>query len=338
MKTIQQVEEKMTAPSDALIQDMKKVDGDVLILGAGGKMGPTLAKLAKNALMAGGSKQRVIAVSRFSESSTREDLEKNGVETISADLLREEQLKGLPQTANVVYMAGNKFGTKGNEHFTWAMNTYLPGRVAEHFRESRIVSFSTGNVYPLTEIKKGGPTEEHEPGPVGEYAQSSLGRERIFTYFSHHYRIPMVHFRLNYAIDMRYGVLLEVAKAVHAERPIDVTMGHVNVIWQGDANEMALRSLLHCQSPPVILNITGPETVSIRWLAGQFGKRFNKKPEFTGEEQPAALISNAAKSHQLFGYPNVPLLDMIDWTADWVLGDGKTINKPTHFQERQGAY
>ncbi|KZZ83047.1 NAD-dependent epimerase/dehydratase family protein [Bacillus sp. SJS] len=338
MKTIQQLEERMTSPSGALVQEMKKMKGDVIILGAGGKMGPTLAKLAKNAIKDGGGKQRVIAVSRFSGSEVRADLEKNGVETISADLLKDEQLKGLPLSENVIYMAGNKFGTKGNEHFTWAMNTYLPGRIAEHYRNSRIVSFSTGNVYPLTEIFKGGPTEEHDPGPVGEYAQSSLGRERIFTYFSHQYGIPMVHFRLNYAIDLRYGVLLEIAKAVKSGKAIDVTMGQVNVIWQGDANEMAIRSLSICQSPPCILNVTGPETVSIRWLAGEFGKRFNEKPLFIGEEQTTALISNASKAHQLFGYPSVTLLQMINWTAEWVKSNGETINKPTHFQERQGAY
>lgn len=338
MLTNEKVEEMMTSPSKELIAEMKMLDGDLLILGIGGKMGPTLAKLAKRAIDEAGVSKRVIGVSRFSTGNLREELEAFGIETIIADLLNDEDLQKLPQAENVIYMAGNKFGTKGNEHFTWAMNAYLPGRVAEKYQKNRIVVFSTGNVYPLTSIVQGECTENHPVNPVGEYAQSCLGRERIMTYFSHKNGTPALLFRLNYAIDMKYGVLLELGKCVYEGRPIDVTMGHVNVIWQGDANEYALRAISLCSSPPKILNITGPEKVSVRWISEQFASRFNKKASFTGEEQSTALLNNASHSHQLFGYPKVSLMQMIDWTAEWIEAKGETHNKPTHFQERQGAY
>ncbi|MFT9846841.1 NAD-dependent epimerase/dehydratase family protein [Aneurinibacillus sp. REN35] len=338
MKTIQEVERKLTEPSDLLVRDIQKIEGDILILGVGGKMGPSLAVLAKRAIEAAGIHKRVIGVSRFSSGGLREELERAGIETIAADLLEESGLALVPETKNIIYMAGTKFGTKGNEHFTWAMNAYLPGRVAERFQRSRIVSFSTGNIYPLTPLAMQGASEEHPVGPVGEYAQSCLGRERIFEHFSRKFGIPLVQFRLNYAIDMRYGVLLEVARAVYEQKPIDLRMGHANVIWQGDANEYALRSLLICDMPPRVLNVTGPETVSVRWLAEQFGTRFGVAPQFINQEETTALLSNASESHRLFGYPKVSLRQMIDWTAEWVQLGGETIQKPTHFQEREGAF
>lgn len=338
MRTIHELEEAMTRPSDRLVYDMEKLDGDIMILGVGGKMGPTLVKLAKRALDQGNGTNRVIGVSRFSSGSLRSELEQAGIETISANLLNEDDLKKLPQVKNIIYMAGHKFGTTGNEEYTWAMNTYLPGRVAAAFPQSNHVVFSTGNVYPLVPLTQGGCDEHHPVNPIGEYAQSCLGRERIYSHFSLENRTPITIFRLNYAIDLKYGVLLEIARQVYQEQPVDVTMGHVNVIWQGDANEYALRSLLVSQSPPTILNITGPETVSIRWLAQQFGQRFDKQVNFVGEEQKTALLNNSSKAHQLFGYPNTSLNTMIDWTAAWVKADGETINKPTHFQERQGAF
>jgi nucleoside-diphosphate-sugar epimerase len=338
MKTIAEMEEVMTNPSQELVNDISRLDGDIMILGAGGKMGPTLAKLAAKAVQRSDTGKRVIAVSRFSSGTLQKELEEAGIETIAADLLNEEELNGLPDIKNVIYMAGNKFGTNGNEHFTWAMNAYLPGRVADKFRNSRIVAFSTGNVYPLVPLTKGGCDEEYPVGPVGEYAQSCLGRERIFTYFSSKNQTPVTIFRLNYAIDMRYGVLLEIARQVYDEKPVDLSMGHVNVIWQGDANEYALRSLLICDSPPSLLNVTGPETVSVRWLAQQFSKTFNKQAVFINEEQPSALLNNSGKAHRLFGYPKVSLEQMIMWTAEWVSGDGAVLNKPTHFQQRQGVF
>lgn len=338
MKTVEELENLMTEPSDALVEDMRKIDGNILILGIGGKMGPTLAIMAKKAIDKAGLDKKVIGASRFSNGTLKEDLEKAGIETISTDLLDDEQLKLLPKEKNIIYMAGNKFGTTGNEHFTWAMNTYLPGRVAEHFKGSNIVAFSTGNVYPLVPLTLGGCDEQHEVAPVGEYGQSSLGRERVFTYFSHKDNTPLTVFRLNYAIDMRYGVLLEIARSVYNEVPLNLSMGHVNVIWQGDANEYAIRSLLIASSPPTILNVTGPETLPVRWLANEFGKLLSKNPVFEGVEKENALLNNASFAHKLFGYPRVSIREMIEWTADWVANDGKTINKPTHFQERKGQF
>ncbi|THF80277.1 NAD-dependent epimerase/dehydratase family protein [Cohnella fermenti] len=338
MRTIEQLEAKLAEPSEALVRDLANIPGDIVLLGVGGKMGPSLARLAKNAIREGGLHKRVIGVSRFSNDEARRELEEAGVETISCELLDDDALRALPNVENVIYMAGNKFGTKGREHFTWAMNAYLPGRVAEKFKESRIVVFSSGNIYPFQPVASGGASEQVAPEPLGEYAQSTLGRERIFEYHSHKNGTPMTMYRLNYAIDMRYGVLLELAKAVNEGREIDLTMGYANVIWQGDANAMAIRCLTQCSSPPTVINITGPETMSIRWAAKEFARRLGKEALFTGTESETALLNNATKSHQLFGYPRVPLLQMIDWTAEWVQEGGATWNKPTHFQERKGNF
>ncbi len=338
MNTIAELEEFMTKPSLELIEDLKSIDGDILILGVGGKMGPTLAKLVKRAIDEAGLDKKVIGVSRFSSETERKSLDDAGIETIAADLLDDEALQALPDVKNVIFMAGNKFGTAGNEHFTWAMNAYLPGRIAHKYKNSRIVAFSSGNVYPFTNVVGGNCSEDQPAGPIGEYAQSCLGRERVLTNFSHNNKTEMLLFRLNYAIDLRYGVLLEIAQHVYEGRAIDVTMGSVNVIWQGDANEYAIRSLLHCDSPPTVLNVTGPETLSVRWLAKEFGKRFNKEALFESEEQPTALLNNASKAHQVFGYPKVSVLQMIDLIAEWVKNDGEISDKPTHFQEREGAY
>ncbi|MGJ7029629.1 NAD-dependent epimerase/dehydratase family protein [Niabella hirudinis] len=338
MNELQLIEEELYQPSAALLDDLRALTGDIIFLGAGGKMGPGMIKLASRALQQAGISKRLIAVSRFSDEAARKELEDLGVEVIAADLLDEEQLQALPDVKNVMYLAGTKFGTKGNEPFTWAMNAYLPGRVAEKYRNSRIVAFSTGNVYPFSTLDQGGFSEETKPDPVGEYGQSCLGRERIFQYFSNLHGTPVLIYRLNYAIDLRYGVLLEVAKSVYKEKPIDISTGAVNVIWQGDANEIALRSFLHCSAPAKILNVTGPETISLTWLATQFGTLFDKAPVFTGQVQNTALLSNASEAHRLFGYPRVGLKKMIRLVADWVRLDGQQINKPTHFQERQGQF
>lgn len=338
MNTMEQLLAQLTTPTEALVQDLAKVDGDIVLLGVGGKMGPTLAALAVNAIREGGLNKNVIGISRFSNQEARDELEQVGVKTIPCDLLDDAALQALPHSDNVIYMAGNKFGTTGREHFTWAMNAYLPGRVAEKYKDSRIVVFSSGNIYPFMPVSSGGADESVEPQPVGEYAQSTLGRERIFEYHSHKNGTPMTMYRLNYAIDMRYGVLLEIAKAVNEGRAIDLTTGFANVIWQGDANAMALRCLNHCSSPPAVINITGPETLSIRWAAEQFAARLGKPALFANEEAGVALLNNASKSHQLFGYPRVSLLQMIDWTAEWLQSGGATWNKPTHFQERGGKF
>ena len=338
MITEQELEFKLSEPSERLVNDISKIKGDFLVLGAAGKMGPSLTKLLVNAVKKAGERKKVIAVSRFSDLRVKEDLESSGVITISADLMDDKQLEALPDIENVIYMAGTKFGTTGNEHYTWAMNSYLPGKVATKYKNSRIVVFSTGNVYPLSPTYRGGATEDLDPNPVGEYGQSCLGRERIYEHFSLKYDIPMVIFRLNYAIDLRYGVLLEIANSVKNQKPFNLSMGNFNCIWQGDANEWAIRSLTKCTSPPNYINISGPETISFRWVAEEFGKRFNVEPVFEAVESDTALLSNCSKAHQLFGYPTVSLLQMLDWVEDWVSADGLSWNKPTHFQEREGKF
>lgn len=338
MEDLKKLEDEILQPSEDLINDLRDMEGDIMILGVGGKMGPGLAELAKKALLKAGKNNKVIGVSRFSDHALQRQLEQKGIHTIKADLLENNQLKDLPHVKNIIFMAGTKFGTSGNESFTWAMNSYLPGKVAEKFKDSSIVAFSTGNIYPFVPVISGGATENMNPEPVGEYAQSCLGRERVFEHFSKKYKIPLLIYRLNYAIDFKYGVLLEIARSVLEQREIDLTTGHVNVIWQGDANEYALRSLKLCDTPARILNVTGPETISIRWLAQEFGKIFNKTPVFVNQEQSTALLSNASHAHQIFGYPKVTLRKMMDLLSVWLTKGGEVVNKPTHFQERKGAY
>ncbi|MBD0288847.1 MAG: NAD(P)-dependent oxidoreductase [Flavisolibacter sp.] len=338
MSDINKWYQELLQPSDVLVSDIVALNGDILILGVGGKMGPALARLAKKAMDIAGLNKKVIGIARFSEAGLQDELEQQGIETYQADLLDDHELQSLPEVENVLYLAGTKFGTTGKESLTWAMNTYLPGRVAQKYKHSRIVAFSTGNVYPLTPVLSGGADENTPPEPIGEYAQSCLGRERMFQYFASKYNTPLLIYRLNYANDVSYGVLLEIARAVKEKKPIGLSMGHVNVIWQGDANEMALRALHHCAVPVKILNVTGPETLSVRWVAEQFGKMFGQSPLFTGQEQDTALLSNAAEAFRLFGYPRVSLKQLMELLVQWISEGGKTINKPTHFQERKGQF
>jgi nucleoside-diphosphate-sugar epimerase len=334
----QQLEEVLSEPSQADARAMAEMLGDLIILGVGGKMGPSLAKRAKRACERAKFPKRIIGVARFSDPIVRQDLESAGIETIGADLLAPGALAALPDAPNVLYMAARKFGSTGAEHLTWAMNTLLPALVVDRYAASRIVAFSTGNVYPLVPVGQGGASEEMATGPVGEYAQSALGRERIFQFFSERNHTPVTLLRLNYAIDLRYGVLLDIGQKIFDRRPIDVTMGHVNVIWQGDANSIALRSFGLAQSPPVVLNVTGPETVPVRWIARRFGERFGVEPILEGTEAPTALLSNAGRCHRLFGYPSVTLEQMIEWVADWIGMGGATLAKPTHFETRDGRF
>jgi nucleoside-diphosphate-sugar epimerase len=338
MNNINKLYESLLLPSDALITDIAALKGDIMILGVGGKMGPALARLAKQAVDRAGVRKRIMGASRFSEAGLKNELNGLGIETYEADLLEDDQLNALPSAENVLYLAGTKFGTSGNESFTWAMNAYLPGRVAQKYKNSRIVVFSTGNVYHLTPVLKGGADETFTPQPVGEYAQSCLARERLFQYYSSKHNTPILIYRLNYANDVTYGVLLDIALSVKEKKPIDLGMGYVNIIWQGDANEVALRAIHHCSVPSKILNVTGPETLSVRWIANEFGKLFGEQPEFVNQEQDTALLSNAAESCSLFGHPKVSLKDMMTLIADWINEGGKTINKPTHFQERTGQF
>lgn len=339
--TEEQLEDLLSTPSRALVENLSRLPGDIVILGAGGKMGPSLAKLARRATdLADGGRhhRRVIAVSRFTSSGLPEELHACGVETVSCDLLDPAAVAKLPDALNVVFMAGRKFGSTGGEALTWAMNAYVPALVAERYRSARLAIFSSGNVYPFVPIGSGGATEAMTPNPIGEYAQSVLGRERIFEHFAHQYGAAVVTIRLNYAVDLRYGVLLDIAQQVKAGQPVDVTMGHANVIWQGDANAISLRALAIADNPPTILNLTGPETVSIRWLAHEFGQRFGVEPIIEGREADTALLNNASRCHARFGYPLVSLLQMVDWITHWVNIDGPTLDKPTHFQERSGKF
>jgi nucleoside-diphosphate-sugar epimerase len=330
-----ELEDWMTRPSPALVADLARVPGDLLVLGIGGKMGPTLARLARRA----DPGRRVIGVARFSEAGLREKLEGWGIECVAADLLDRAAIARLPDAANVVFMAGRKFGTAGAEELTWAMNVLVPAMVAERYAGARIVAFSTGCVYPYVPVLGGGATEATPPvPPPGAYAWSCLGREAMFRYWSEKTRSPGRIFRLNYAIDMRYGVLHDIAAAVLAERAIGVTMGHVNVIWQGDANAQALRCLAHATTPTTPLNVSGPETASVRALALAFGRRFGKTPVFVGEEQATGWITDTSEAQRLFAYPEVPLARLVEWTAEWVSRGGASLGKPTHFDARDGQF
>ena len=333
-----QLEDLLAEPSEADAQAMAALPGDLMILGVGGKMGPSLARLARQACEKAGVRKRIIGVARFSTRGARELLEASDVETIPADLLDPDGLQSLPDVENLVFMTGRKFGSTGSEHLTWAMNVFQPGTAAERFAGSRIVAFSSGNVYPLSLVTQGGSTELTTPAPVGEYAQSALGRERMLQYFSTRNNTPMTILRLNYAIDLRYGVLLDIGQKVFERKPVNLAMGHANVIWQRDANSVCLRSFALCQTPPAILNVTGPETVSIRWLAGRFAERFGIEPILEGVESDSALLNNAARCHRLFGYPQVSLEQMVEWVADWIGLGGATLNKPTHFETRDGKF
>jgi len=331
-QTETELEEYLSRPTEADVAHAARLAGDVLILVAGGKMGPSLARLAKR------SGARVAAVARFTDRDLPARLHADGIETIACDMLEPGALAKLPDAANVIFMAARKFGTAGNEHLTWAMNTLLPGLVAERYREAKIVAFSTGNVYPLTPVESGGAAETMAPAPVGEYAQSALGRERMFEYGAARWGTKAAILRLNYAVEMRYGVLADIGRAVLERRPVNLGMGFVNVIWQRDANSVALRALSACANPPLILNLTGPETLSTREIAFGFGERFGVEPVFRGTEGSHALLNNAAKCHELFGHPTVSPEMLMDWIADWIKRGNSQWNKPTHFEVRDGKF
>ncbi len=328
------LDELLCRPSQALIDDLQKVDGDIMILGVGGKMGPTLAGLAKAAL----PHRRVIGVARFSDASVKAWLEARGIETLGCDLLDEAAIKALPKTQNIVFMAGRKFGAEGDLSLTWAMNAHVPALVAQAFADARIVAFSTGCVYPFVPVNGKGANETLPPNPPGEYAQSCVGRERMFEYFSRKFATPGRLFRLNYAIDMRYGVLHDIASKILGGKPIDVSLGHVNFIWQGDASAQALRCLAHCDTPTSPINVSGHEILSVRDLAAKFGARLGRDPIIVGTEQPTAWLTDTSQATKLFGLPIVDTGQLIAWTADWVARSMPSLGKPTKYEVRDGRY
>lgn len=338
MTVIDEIEHELTTPSPALIDEIATLDGDITVLGVGGKVGPSVAIMAQRAVEAAGVDKKVFGVARFSDPAAKASLERAGVTAVTADLTDDLELDAIPDAANVIYMAGNKFGTVGNEHFTWMMNSYLPGRVAQRFRASRIVVFSTLVTYPLADVATGGSRESDPPGPIGEYAASCVGRERMFEHFSRKHGTPVLLFRLGYSIETRYGVLQEIAQAVHDGTPIPLEMGHASVIWQRDVAEYALRSVNLATSPPRALNITGPEIVSIRWLAERFGERFGRSPIFDGQESGTAYVMDGSALQSEFGYPTTTVPQMIDTVAEWIDAAKPLIGKPTKFQQRQGAF
>jgi len=331
------LESRLSEPTPQVIAALAKLPGDILFLGAAGKMGPTLARMAKRASDEAGIRRKVIGVSRFSAGDDAA-LQAHGIETIRCDLLDEVAVGHLPDAANIVYMPGRKFGSTGDAGPTWAVNCFLPAIVCRKYRTSRFVAFSTGNVYPFTPVTSRGPTEAVPPNPVGEYGMSALGRERMFEYFSNTLSLPVAILRLNYAVDLRYGVLVDLARKVLDEEPIDLAMGYFNVIWQGDANAMTLRAFEHVGTPPRIFNMTGPEVLSVRKVCERFGQLLGAQPQFVGIEAETALLSDATASLAALGPLTVTSETLIEWVADWVKAGGRLLNKPTHFETRDGKF
>jgi nucleoside-diphosphate-sugar epimerase len=332
------LDDLLSQPSDAAVGAMSRLKGDILFLGVAGKMGPTLARMAARASEIAGVKRKIIGVARFSNPDERPKLEQFGIETIKADLLDKDQLDKLPDAPNVVYMPAMKFGSTNQEALTWAMNTFLAGDCARKYKNSKIVAFSTGNVYGLSPVTRGGSVESDTPNPIGDYATSCLGRERMFEHFSRVHKTPCALIRLNYATELRYGVLVDLAKRVLAEDTIDISMGNLNAIWQADANSMTLAAFDHVSSPPFILNVSGPETLSMRAVCQRFSELLDKPLKLTGTEAGTALLNNGQLGHRLYGYPRVTADQMMIWIAQWVRSGGKDIGKPTHFEARDGKY
>ena len=338
IQTEEQLDELLTRPSAALVEFIKTLSSPLVVLGAGGKMGPTLAVLAKRAADAANHPLKVIAVSRFNDTRVQQWLESHGVETKSCDLLAEDSLKQLPETENVIYLVGLKFGTAQNPAATWAMNTIVPARVEERYPRARIVALSTGNVYPLSEVSRGGSVETDRLTPLGEYANAAVGRERIFEFYSRSHNTPVTLLRLFYAVELRYGVLVDIARKVHADEPVELVNGYFNCIWQGDANDAVLRALSRASSPPTVWNLCRAEIFSVRDVASRFGELLDRPPLFVGTEAPTALLGDASRLCAKLGSPLVSLETMLRWIAHWVEKGGRNLGRPTHFEVRDGNY
>ena len=336
--SLNELEDNLSNPTSGVVETLGRLDSDVLILGAGGKMGPSLSRMVRRGMDQAGVNRRVIGVSRFSSDKIRQQLENWGIETIVCDLLNQNEVASLPESSHVIYMAGFKFGSSANPAMTWAMNCYTPALVSARFRNSTLVAFSSGNVYGLVNTTTNGSVETDAPSPVGEYAITILGRERIFEYFSHRFQIPMALLRLNYATELRYGVLVDLARQIHQEKVIDLSMGYVNVIWQADANAIAIQMLEHVSTPPEVINIAGSRILNVRDTCEQLAGYMGKPVRFSGCEATDALLSNAGKCISCFGNPQHESDEMIRWTADWVLNEGEHSGKPTHFSNREGNF
>lgn len=337
IQTEEQLEDLLSEPTPEVVEALSRLEGDILVLGVAGKMGPSLARLARRASDAGGVRRRVIGVARFSEGGEAA-LREHGVETMRCDLLNAGELTRLPDAANVLFLAGRKFGSTGDEAATWAMNSYLPGLVCHKYRHSRIVAFSTGNIYGLTSVAGHGSREEDAPNPAGEYAMSCLARERVFEHFSRSCGIPVTLFRLNYACDLRYGVLVDLAQSIQAGEVIDLGMGYFNILWQGDANGLALRALEHAATPPWVVNVTGREVLSVRTVCERLGKLMNRPVRFAGTESETAHLSDSRLGLETLGSPRINADQLIEWVANWVAGGGRCLGKPTHFEVRNGRF
>lgn len=335
---VDQLEHLLSAPPEPVVRALSQMEGDLLVLGVGGKMGPTLARMALRATQQAGHSRRIYGVSRFSDDSVRQSLAQLGVETIQGDLLDRRLIEALPDAENIVYMPALKFGAAENPGLAWAMHTYLPSLVCERFSNSRILAFSTGNIYGMEPVTGLGSRETDPPRPCGEYAMSCLGRERIFEYFSQAHGLPVSVVRLNYACDLRYGVLVDLALKVVSQTPIDLAMGYVNVIWQGDANAMALCALVDAKAPPFVINVAGAERQQVRSLATELGRFLGRSPRFTGQEAADALLSNSAKMCARYGPPRVSVDRMLRWTAAWIKNDRGTYGKPTRYEQRDGRF
>ncbi len=332
------LEDLLSTPTPEAVKMFSGLEGDIMFLGIGGKIGPSMASMAKRACEQAGVEKRMYGVALFESAEQRKQLENIGIETYHGDLLDSDFIQGLPKVKNVYFLAGMKFGSEDNLSMTWAVNSFMPALVADYYKESNIVAFSTGCVYPLVSVESGGSLETDAPAPVGEYAQSCLGRERMFEYGSKQHGTKVCMIRLNYSVELRYGVLVDIALKVKKEEPIDLSMGYFNVIWQGDVNDVVLRSLEICESPAKYLNITGPDALSVRDVAIEFGKLFKKNPEFVNEEARTALLNNSEHAFQLFGRPKVSTERIIKWIAEWINQDGKMLGKPTHYEVRDGKY
>jgi len=338
LETEAALDEILTRPQPALIEFIKTVSSPLLLLGAGGKMGPSLAVLARRAAQQAGHPLDIVAASRFTDAAARRWLEDHAIRTISCDLMDSDSLRQLPEAENIIYLVGLKFGTTQNPAVTWAINTLVPAHICERYPHSRMVALSSGSIYPLVPVKNGGAVETEPLTPLGEYANACVARERIFEYFSRKNNTPVALIRLFYAVELRYGVLVDLAQKVHAEEPVDLMMGYLNWIWQGDANALILRSLALACTPPEPLNLTHPHIQSVRTLALKFGELLGKTVTWVGSEADSALLGNPARLCAQLGEPSLPLEVVMRWIAHWILQRGRLLGRPTHFEVRDGRY